>query len=192
MISEHDRIERLRASGEKKPHGTRPKYNSGCRCADCRRANTQYEIRRSYLRKTGRGNPNVDANPVREHIHNLSRLGVGYKQVADAAKIGHTTVLKIKIGAKSKLRKSTADAILGVDRSCAADHAYVSSRETFRLIDKLVDRGYSKKQLAAWLGSRATHPAIQITRGRKITIKKAQLIKRLYENLQAGRIRRER
>lgn len=32
------------------PHGTRPRYQSGCRCADCTRENTQYQ--REYRSRT--------------------------------------------------------------------------------------------------------------------------------------------
>jgi hypothetical protein len=72
-----------------KPHGTRLKYMGGCKCMLCRAANSRYETERAVARKNGDWNGIVDARAARRHILKLSKAGVGYKSVADAASVAH-------------------------------------------------------------------------------------------------------
>jgi len=77
-----------------KPHGTRLKYMGGCKCMLCRAANSRYEAERGVARKNGDWNGIVDARAARRHILKLSKAGVGYKSVADAASVAHTVVAR--------------------------------------------------------------------------------------------------
>ena len=70
-----------------KPHGTRLKYMGGCKCMLCRAANSRFETERAVARKNGDWNGIVDARAARRHILKLSKAGVGYKSVADAASV---------------------------------------------------------------------------------------------------------
>lgn len=55
-----------------RPHGDRLRYMAGCRCKECRAANTAYETQRALARKAGDWNGVVSAARARSHIAVLS------------------------------------------------------------------------------------------------------------------------
>lgn len=160
--------------------GTRSRYNCGCRCVLCRRAHADYEAR---LRA---GKPRtVCAEEVREHILALGRAGIGSRSIAAAAGVERSVVRKIAQGQKEIFR-STADRILGVDEGARADSSCISSAEAQRLIRQLVNRGFTKNQIAVWLGYARM---LQLNKA-KITALNAVRVQRLVALLDEGRIAR--
>lgn len=155
---------RLLELAEAKPHGDRLRYLGGCRCAACRRANTDYENARRTARKAGDWNGVVDAAPARAHLLKLGRLGIGRRAVAAATDIADTVLQEIRSGKKPRIRARTERKILAVTKTCASDGALVSARRTWRLIGELLDEGYTKQRIARELGSKAKVPALQVSR----------------------------
>ncbi len=102
-----------------RPHGTRAKYVvEGCHCEACRRANRDYQAGREMRRlqeQYGAKDPDLlPADEVREHLHNLSRHGVGRRQVRRLTGISTGTIWKIKTGETRRVLATTADLVLGI------------------------------------------------------------------------------
>lgn len=119
----------------------------------------------------------VDAAPVRRHLRALSRRGVGYKTVAAASDVGHTTIAQVLGGTKSRIRKRSADAILAVTVAAVADHALVPAGLTWRMLRKLEPEYLTKGRLAQALGCK--RPALQISR-RRVLARTELRVRRLY------------
>ena len=100
-------------------------------------------------------------------------------------------VSRILWGGKRFLRVPTEAAILSVHREALADRALVPAGPTWEKIKRLLDDGYTKTQIAKWLGSRAKTPALQL-RQDFITAKSASAVDRLCRKLDAGLLRRDR
>jgi hypothetical protein len=183
-----ERIALLQEQALQKPCGSRAKYVSGCRCEACRAANRAY----SRFMRMGKNDNYVDPAPVRRHLEKLSRAGVGKRTVAEVAKVPPTTISLIKRGEKTLMKRSTAERILAVspklEIEARGDRALINGAETWRLLDELVSRGYTKGSLARWLGF--VRPAVQFPRDR-VTVRTAVRVRKLYDDLNAGRIRRE-
>lgn len=189
-MTAQERVAEMRARAMAKPCGFRGKYTAGCRCAECTRANREYNARRQRERiRTRETAELVDAAPARRHLRKLSRQGCGYKQAADAAGIGKSTAIRILTGEQRVMRACALRRLLAVDAGAAADHALVDAAPTWRLIGELVELGYRKAWLSAWLGTDGK--SLQVGKA-KCTVAKAARVRKLYDDLMAGRIRRER
>lgn len=163
-----------------RPHGDRLRYIAGCRCQECRRANTAYERERALARKAGDWNGIVSADRARAHLKALSAAGIGRRQVTDASGIAETTLQLIAGGRRTKLRARTERLILAVTQQAAADGSLVDAGPTWALLDELLASGYSKAELARQLGY-AT-PAIQFRRT-QCTVRNAYDVERLHARL---------
>jgi hypothetical protein len=144
----------------------------------------------SHLRKDSKGgvcrvcrellvwNGDVDAAPARAHLHRLSRAGVGYKSVAAACDVGHTTIAKILSGKKHAIRRSTSLRILSVTKDAAADHGVIDARKTWRLIlDMRLLGGLTRGEIAQRLGRQRA--ALQLGR-QKVLARTAFEVRRLH------------
>jgi hypothetical protein len=182
----------LRQQAHSLPHGSRARYVAGCHCAPCRAANTAYNTERAKARARGDYNGMVDASPVVEHLRSLSNdHNVGYKTAAEVANVSTTIVKQMLSGERRHCRALTAKRLLAVDSSCLADRALVDAGRAWKLLDELIRDGYTKTQLAEWLGSTANPPLLQLSRDR-MTAKNALKVERLYKAIRAGRMRREK
>lgn len=144
-----------------KPHGTRIKYLGGCRCLPCRCAFSNYETARARARKNGDWNGNVSTDAAREHILALSADGIGYKTVAKLSGVSKTIIFQIRSGSKRLIWARTERKILAV--TGAGDHAgaaLVDAEETWRLIDELIEEGFTKARISRELGHKTR--ALQI------------------------------
>jgi hypothetical protein len=180
----------MRSNCKAKPCGTRAKYISGCKCLKCRAANSNYSVQRDRLRREEGDTRNiVPADAASQHVHQLSTKGVGYKQVAAASGVATSVVFKIRRGTRKQIRQSTERAILAVDESVRGDASLIPAGPTWAKLNDLIERGFTKNQLGAWLGSKAKVPSLQI-RHDFITARTAMKVERLVANLEAGRLRR--
>lgn len=125
----------------------------------------------------------VDAGEVREHILYLSRLGVGYKTVAEAANVGVTTLADVRAGRKKKIRAQSAKRVLEVGTDAKADKAFVDARPSQKLLKKLLRLGYTKTELASRLGSKAKVPSLQLLERKKMTVRSAHEVKKVYDDI---------
>lgn len=163
-----------------RPCGDRLRYIAGCRCSECRRANTAYEKARAAARKAGDWNGIVDAARARAHLAALSMQGVGRRTVCDVSGVADSVLTEIIAGRKTRIRARTERAIVAVTTQAAADRALVSATETWCLIDELVNHGYTKTELATALGYKTR--ALQFKR-QHVTVRSAFEVRKLYDRL---------
>lgn len=166
-----------------KPHGSRIRYMAGCRCIDCRRANTDYEKQRVIARKNGEWNGIVPAARARRHLSRLSRLGVGRRAVQAATDIAESILVMIRNGDRKNIRAQTERLILAVTPAAAGDRALIDAAPTWGLINELLAAGFTKTRLAAELG-RKTH-ALQLNK-HKVTVRNAADVERMHTRLMHG------
>lgn len=163
-----------------RPHGDRLRYMGGCRCSECRGANTAYEKARVVARKAGDWNGFVDAQAARQHLQQLSVLGVGRHSVSDASGVADSILFEIVSGTKTRIRARTERVILAVTREAAADHAYVCAKSTWVLLDELIADGYTRGELALAMGRKTA--SLQVGR-RQVTVRTRFGVQRLHERL---------
>ena len=163
-----------------KPHGTRLRYIGGCKCFQCRRANSDYERERKAARAAGDWNGLVPSGRARAHLVSLSRAGVGKRAVQAASDVCMTVLQDIRTGKKPQIRARTERRILAVTREMVSDRALVKPGRTHRLIEQLLEEGFSKAELARRLGY--ARPALQFRRSR-MTARNVAKVERLYRTL---------
>lgn len=170
------------ALAEGKPCGTRVRYYAGCRCEDCRRANTEYERSRAEARARGERNGLVSAERARAHLAWLSKQGVGRRTAADAAKVSGSVVIMIAEGQRQQIREQTERRILAVTADAAADRAYIDGAPTWRLLDELITSGYSRSRIATEMAGRPLR-GLQLGRER-VTVRNAEIARQVHARLQ--------
>jgi hypothetical protein len=163
-------------------HGDRLRYRAGCRCFHCRSANTAYEAARKVARAAGQGNGIVPAAKARAHLKALSAQGVGRRSVGAACDVADSILADIIAGRKTNIRAATERAILKVTAAAAGDGALVPAKATWKILDQLIEDGYTRTYLAAQLGSKSKVPALQLKRD-FVTVRSAYLVERLFEKL---------
>lgn len=160
-----------------RPHGTRLRYIAGCKCFQCRRANSDYERERQKARAAGDWNGLVDAERARKHLRKLSRLGVGRRMVRAASDVADTVLQDIRAGRKRRIRARTERRILAVTAACRGDAALVPAAETWHRIEWLLEEGFTKARIALELG--AKRPALQLRKD-WVTARTAAKVEILY------------
>ncbi len=169
-----------------RPHGTRVRYVAGrCRCEPCRAANAAYQRGRDEAKRAGGWNGLVSARRSRAHLVMLSAAGIGRRTVADISGVALATLLEVKLGRKRRVRAATERSILRVTREAMTDARLVPAREAWALLDELLERGFTKTDLARRLGSKGKMPALQLRRD-FVTARNAARVRRLYRELVAA------
>lgn len=173
----------LRSAAElarNRPHGDRLRYVGGCRCDECRRANTRYEQARAAARKNGDWNGIVSAAAARKRLLWLSSVGVGRRAVQAATDIGGTILSEIRSGKRKRIRARTERLILGVTTRCASDHAVRSAGRALSALHDLIEaEGYSERFIAQRLGY--ANPYLQF--GERMTVRNIDRVERLHKEL---------
>jgi hypothetical protein len=187
VLESTSKFDVLRESCKRLPHGTRGRYVAGCKCMRCRAANSRYNTERERERKDGDVRHIVPADRAQAHLLKLSKLGIGRRAVAAASDISGSILLQIRSGRRKNIRASTERRILSVDSKAVSGGALIPAAPTWRLLNKLLERGYTKAQLAIWMGFKT--PALQIKRD-VITAETAVKVERLYRLIEAGKLRR--
>ncbi len=177
----------LRQRAMRAPHGTNARYSTGCRCAACRIHRSEYERTRPYNNR-GHGRT-VSAEPARKHIRELARRGIGHLAVAEASGVNHNIVWGIRTGERKRARRGTVERILAVDLSCARPGTRIPAGPTWRILDGLIERGFTRTQLAYWLGYRGPLPSLQIPRD-FCTAGNAMRVERMAALLEQGKLYR--
>lgn len=162
------------------PGGPCPGYE-GVPCPNGRKlkANSEPVCRECLLKYAWNGL--VDAKPVRKHLRALSRQGVGYKAVADAADVGRSTLQQVMQGKKRRIRKRSADRVLEVTVDARADGALVPAGETRAILRDLLPEFLTKSRLARELGAQT--PALQIGRRKHVRARTAYRVRKLHERV---------
>lgn len=112
----------------------------------------------------------------------LARAGVGFKRVAQLAKLGRTVVLEIRMGRNPVCRARTARQILAVKPDAHADGALVDGAKTHQLLRLILAEGFSKTWVARKLGSKGKTPALQIRPG-PVTARNAAKVAALWREI---------
>lgn len=167
--------------GARREHGDRLRYMAGCRCFQCRRANSAYEAARKVARAAGEGNGIVPAAKARAHMAHLSALGVGRRSVAAASDVADSVLTEIIAGRKQNIRAATERAILAVTVDAMGDRALVPAKATWKLLNELIKDGFTKGELALRLGYKT--PALQLKKD-FVTARNKHLVERLHRALQ--------
>ncbi len=107
----------------------------------------------------------------------MSKAGVGYKTVADAAGVADSIVFSIRKGSRPRIRARTERLVLGVDKGALEGGARVDASGTWELIGKMRSRGMTKGAIAAALGGKTR--AIQFGRN-TVLASTALRVRRLY------------
>lgn len=182
------RISRLIESAATRPHGTRARYMGGCKCMQCRAAHSRYNSESDARIRAGVRNDLVSTDVAKRHLQALSRMNVGYKAAADAASVCRTVVAMILNGKRTQIRRETEQKILAVDKTAVSDGALIPAGPTWKIINGLVAEGFTKTQIAKWIGCGR---AIQYPRD-WITAKSAARVEKMARRLEAGLLRRDR
>lgn len=149
----------MRAHGDAARYRHGPDINDqpgqGCRCAPCREA---ARVRLAEWRAAGR--TSVPADPVRAHLRNLRRWGVGVDRIAELSGVGQAVIINIVKGTRTgrppaRILPRTADALLAVTVNDQADHALVDSAAAWSRVDWLLAHGWTLQGLA-WELDRTT------------------------------------
>lgn len=163
-----------------RPHGTRQKYKSGCRCLLCRAANARYESKRAKAYLPGGGTSLVSATAAREHILELAKAGLGRDALSAASDIATSAISRIKSGRSTLIRKHTEDKLLAISNDAVSDGSLVKARPTWRQINALLAEGFTKAELAR----RLNYKTGSLQLGKKwILARNAARVDRLYRML---------
>lgn len=168
-------------------HGTRYRYVSGCRCADCTAANRDYARRRDVYGWSERVAADwADAAPAREHIAALQAKGMGYKRVAEVAGLSVSTLHAIIWGkhgypAKRILRRNL-DAILAVEFDPAGS-AVIDPTGTVRRIRALQAMGWPLREIGARCDIATQNLGTIASSGRGVYASTATRIAKVYDEL---------
>jgi hypothetical protein len=171
-------------------HGTVSCYTGGCRCTECRQASTEaarVKRRAKAEQRWGVATPSyVDAEPVREHVRELTAAGMGWARVEHAAGVSSGTVGRLLYSENGyppsrRIRTESAQRILAV-RLDLADMARVDATGTRRRLQALIASGWSHRTLARQLGAgvNMVHRAI---RAEMVNAATARTVAALYGRL---------
>lgn len=173
-------------------HGTLTGYKFyGCRCAACGEARRRYNARRELLILTGRWEPLVDAQPVRDHVRSLMAAGLGWKRAADLAGLSRTVVKRLLYGHQiggqgpsKKVRRATSVALLAVraDLDTLAAGANVDSAGIRRRAQALACLGWSLGYQAGRIGWTVQNYSAALKRDR-VSVRTARSVRDLYDEL---------
>lgn len=174
-------------------HGTATMYKvDRCRCAPCTDAAADQERRRRLDAHIGAAPRRVDAGPVRAHLLALKADGVGYRRAAELAGVAASTVGKILHRDPSRadglpqqrVTPETAARILAVRATLddVSDGSVIGATGTLRRLHALHARGWSRRALAARLGTEP-NTLTHIEATGMVTGRTARAVRDLYEAL---------
>jgi len=138
-------------------HGTTTGYSKHrCRCDACTKRWRQYQNR--YRRDVSAGRPRtVPAAEARRWIAHLIANGMTHHQIASAASIDYQIVYKVASCGQKRIRRASAERILGVTPDDRPAGAYAPAHEALRLIEAMREAGVPMKTIAGPV--RVTAPA---------------------------------
>ncbi|HUE29887.1 MAG TPA: hypothetical protein VMR79_03380 [Verrucomicrobiae bacterium] len=125
----------------------------------------------------------VDAGKCRRKIRALRKRGIGRRSIADAAGVASSSIGEISRGTKTQVRLSTEARILNLDAGAAAGGTIVDASPTQRLIGRLLEEGFTRRELAKRLGYKS--PALQLG-GERILARNALRVAKFYRAIMAG------
>lgn len=126
----------------------------------------------------------VSSKRARTHLSRLQKLGVGRRSIAAAADVGQTIIQEIKNGTATHIRAETERKLLAVTAEKARGGGnLVNAKPTRSRIIRLLNEGFTKKELARRLGYKA--PALQLCSTERITARIEMKVERFYNRIMA-------
>ncbi len=186
---------RFIAPDSHRAHGTYVKYVvERCTCEPCRAANREYERarQRAIARPDQAWVPYVPAGRARRHLAELSAAGVGPKTVAKISGVAHGALAKLVYGdpkrgmrPSKRIRPETERKILAVTIDQATGAQNIPGGPTWKLLDDLIARGFTKAWINHQLGN--TSGGLQIRRDfvRASTARKVEALHARLEGVAA-------
>lgn len=170
-----------------KPCGTRSKYVTGCRCAECRQANAAYQRdRERHQRRVAYGVEVpivrwVDPTEAREHLAWLSTIGIGRRTVAEHTGLSLSQLRQIAKGFATKIKPATAERILTVGAWHKPGATLIDATHARNQIADLKARGWSNAAINERVSGHRNYnrPA----KRDQITVRKARLIDALWRQV---------
>lgn len=177
--------ERLQKSFQRlRPHGTRSRYQQGCRCFHCRRVCAEYQKNRIARHKAGEpSNHIVSATRAREHILTLGKSGVGLGTISEISGVNKSTLSLIRLGRKAQIREANERLILSVTKEARIDATRVSSKKTRRMVVKLNQEGFTHAEIAKRAG---VSRSVFLPRKRSVYARTEMRVERFYNKIMAA------
>lgn len=100
-----------------RPHGTKQRWNQGCRCDECRKAWNKYNWERTKARRKGDWRGSVPIKKARKHILELG----SQEAVARISGVHRMVISRIVNRKVTGIYKRTEDAILAVTKRDVAE-----------------------------------------------------------------------
>ena len=136
-----------------RPHGTRTRYQQGCRCFECRLVCAQYQRQRMARRKAGvETNDLVSAQSALDHMAMLSKAGIGLRTVSAVTDIHPWKLSEIRAGRVKHIRAIHSRKILAITEDMLPDGAHVPSDPVRQMITRLKREGFTYTELAKRIG----------------------------------------
>ncbi|GHI91698.1 hypothetical protein [Streptomyces olivaceus] len=171
-------------------HGQYSRYiRHGCRCDLCRAAGRSYRLRLAYDHTNGVAR-RVDSTQVRVHLERLTAHDWTQDQIAAAAGVDQSTVSLIMSRPGTRVRRSTAAAILDIrlDQDAPVPRGLVDATGSRRRLQALMVLGHTLPEIARRAGA-AESSLQQTVDGRWARIKSvtATKVARVYRQLSVTR-----
>ena len=127
---------------------------------------------------------------VRAKLADLREQGIGIKSIYAVTGVSPRSLAKIRNGRQTRIRPENAAKILAMDHTCIADRGLIDPQATWQRLRELIGDGWPEHDLARLMGlnPRNRRIAIGIT---NVSAKTALRVQKLYDAIQAGKIRRE-
>lgn len=183
-------------------HGQRRTYLAGCPCVPCKRANSAYTKRYRLRILTDPTSLGVPPGPAAAHVATLRARGMSIGAISTISDVSRSVIRRLDI--QTRVRRSTAAAILAVRYTDDAGGHYVGALGTRRRIQALHSLGYSLTQIAEAIPY-SLRMMILTVDGRRVSVESrtALLTRNLYDlwsmrapvgttSLERGRITRAR
>lgn len=128
-------------------HGTADGYRKGCRCTNCRQAETRRKKRFAVV-----GPLTTDTADVVAHIYTLIGRGGSYQSIANAASCGIDTIKRAANGSHARIRHTTRARILAVT-SAPEMRTPVNATGSIRRVRALLAIGHQLADIQAASGT---------------------------------------
>lgn len=127
---------------------------------------------------------------AREHLLELRERGVGYKSVAAACDVSHTTLGRV-LANVGTIRASTERRILAVDEGARADSALVPADRTNSIIAEMRARGFTLRHLGRLFGYQSPSH-LQVGALARVHASTEALAEKLWRRVERGELAPER
>lgn len=94
----------------------------------------------------------VPSTRARAHLRRLARAGVGRRTIADVSGVAQASILEIRLGRRTQIRRNTEAALLRVTSEAMVGRRLVPAAKTWYRLRSLLEQGFTRRELARRLG----------------------------------------